>query len=247
MTERRALAVAILAAGKGKRMGNPDRAKVLTPLFDKPLLGYVLEQAATLSPDAVVVIVGHQREAVQAYVAEAAPAATCVVQAEQLGTGHAVQQTKPVLGDLHGDVIILSGDVPLLSGETLRRLVEHHRAADATATVLSTHVPDPTGYGRIVRDANGALERIVEQKDASEHERMITEINSGVYVIDADALFSSLDRVRNDNAQGEFYLTDVIGILRSEGRTVEAFPAERWEEVHGINTVDDLERAASLL
>lgn len=247
MTDRRALAVAILAAGKGKRMGNPDRAKVLTPLFDKPLLGYVLEQAETLSPDTIVVIVGHQREAVQQYVASVAPAATCVVQAEQLGTGHAIQQTRPVLGSMHGDVIILSGDVPLLSGDTLQRLVDHHRATHAVATVLTTHVPDPTGYGRIVRDTTGRLERIVEQKDASDDERAISEINSGVYVIDATALFSSLDSVRNDNAQGEYYLTDVIGILRANGQPVEAFPTERWEEVHGINTVDDLERAATLL
>ncbi len=247
MQQHRELAVAILAAGQGKRMGNPNMAKVLASLNGRPLLGYVLEQSAQLSPEAVVVIIGHQREAVAAFVAEAMPVATCVVQDQQLGTGHAVQQTAPILAQRHADVIILSGDVPLLTGNTLQELLHRHRSGNAVATVLTARVPDPTGYGRIVRDADGTLLRIVEHKDATEEERMITEINSGIYVVCAEALYSSLDRVSNANAQGEYYLTDIIGILQANGEVVDAWCATSWEELHGINTVADLEHASELL
>ena len=247
MQQHRELAVAILAAGQGKRMGNPNLAKVLASLDGKPLLGYVLEQSAQLVPDAVVVIVGHQREAVATFVAEAMPAATCVVQDQQLGTGHAVQQTAPILAQRHADVIILSGDVPLLTGNTLQELLHRHRSGNAVATVLTARVPDPTGYGRIVRDASGTLLRIVEHKDATEEERMIAEINSGIYVVRSEALYASLDRVSNANAQGEYYLTDIIGILQADGELVDAWCAPSWEELHGINTVADLEHASVLL
>lgn len=247
MQHHRELAVAILAAGQGKRMGNPNLAKVLAPLNGTPLLGYVLQQSSDLQPDAVVVIVGHQREAVAAYVAETMPTAACVVQDQQLGTGHAVQQTAPLLASRHADVIILSGDVPLLTTATLQALVDRHRSGNAVATVLTARVPDPTGYGRIVRDADGNLLRIVEHKDASDEERAITEINSGIYVVRSESLYPSLSRVSNTNAQGEFYLTDIIGILQSDGLVVDAWCAPSWEELHGINTVADLEHARTLL
>lgn len=247
MQQHRELAVAILAAGQGKRMGNPNLAKVLAPLDGKPLLGYVLDQSAALSPDALVVIVGHQREAVAAFVAESMPSASCVVQDRQLGTGHAVQQTAEVLSERHADVIILSGDVPLLRASTLQTLLRRHRESDAVATVLTAHVPDPTGYGRIVRDSSGKLIRIVEHKDATDEERAITEINSGIYVVRSEALFPALDRVSNANAQGEFYLTDIVGILTADGLAVDAWCAPSWEELHGINTSADLEHAAELL
>ncbi len=247
MQPHRELAVAILAAGQGKRMGNPNLAKVLAPLDGKPLLGYVLDQSAALAPDTVVVIVGHQREAVAAFVAEAMPSASCVVQDQQLGTGHAVQQTAAVLSERRADVIILSGDVPLLRTSTLETLLDRHRESNAVATVLTAHVPDPTGYGRIVRDSGGKLSRIVEHKDATDEERAITEINSGIYVVRSETLYPALDRVSNANAQGEFYLTDIIGILTSDGLIVDAWCAPSWEELHGINTISDLEHAAELL
>lgn len=246
MTGHRELAVAILAAGQGKRMGNPDLAKVLTPLFGKPLLGYVLEQASELNPSYVVVIIGHQRDAVRRFVTEFAPNATCVVQDQQLGTGHAVQQTAPVLSGIDADVIILSGDVPLLTSATLQELVTRHRHTSAVATVLTATVPDPTGYGRIIRGNNGELTAIVEHKDATPEQRAISEINSGIYIVHSTELFSALSRVKNSNAQGEYYLTDIISILQSENHVVEAWCAPSWEEIHGINTISDLERAAEI-
>ncbi|MCX6139305.1 MAG: NTP transferase domain-containing protein [Candidatus Kapabacteria bacterium] len=247
MTGHRELAVAILAAGQGKRMGNPDLAKVLAPLCAKPLLGYVLEQANELNPSHVVVIIGHQRDAVRDYVTSVAPSATCVVQDQQLGTGHAVQQTEPVLANLDVDVIILSGDVPLLTASTLKELVTRHRRMRAVATVLTAKVPDPTGYGRIIRNADGNLTAIVEHKDATPSQLAIDEINSGVYIVHSTELFRALSRVKNSNAQGEYYLTDIINILQRNNFVVEAWCAPSWEELHGINTVADLERAGMIM
>ena len=247
MSEHRDLAVAVLAAGKGKRMGNPDLAKVLTPLHEKPLLGYVLETARTLGAKRIAVIVGHQRETVAEYVVSVMPEARCVIQAEQLGTGHAVQQTDEVLAEHDDDVLILSGDVPLLSVETLQRLRDAHRASDATLTVLTTDVPDATGYGRIIRSDDGGLARIVEHKDASDEELAVNEINSGVYLVRTRDLFDSLALVQNANAQGEYYLTDIADILNRQGKTVRVFKTDDWHEVHGINRPEDLEQAASIL
>jgi UDP-N-acetylglucosamine diphosphorylase/glucosamine-1-phosphate N-acetyltransferase len=246
MTSPRALAVVILAAGKGKRMGNPDLAKVLAPLHGRPLLGYVLDQARALRPDAIVPIIGHQRDAVRAYVEGECPEARCVEQLEQLGTGHAVLQTRPLLWDAQADVIILSGDVPLLTSDTLHLLVRTHREHEASCTVLTTTVDDPTGYGRIVRADDGALLRIVEQKDATPEEQANHEINSGVYVVRSEDLYPALDLVQNANAQGEYYVTDIINILQRRGATVIAHHTDDAIEVQGINTVADLERASEL-
>lgn len=243
----RPLAVVILAAGKGKRMGDPERAKVLTPLFDKPLLGYVLDQASPLHPERVVVIIGHQRDAVRTFVSQYSPTSTCAEQLEQLGTGHAVLQTRQALEGFDGDVLILSGDVPLVRTSTLQHLVAQQRASGATATVLSARVPDATGYGRILRDGQGALESIIEHKDASDEQRAIDEINSGIYVVDAHALFEALSHVGNSNVQQEYYLTDIIGIFGAQGKTINAWCGPSWEELHGINTPADLQRAADIM
>lgn len=247
MSADRPLAVAILAAGKGKRMGNPDQAKVLAQLNGKPLLDYVLTTASALDPQHVVVIVGHQRDAVIDFVRSALPTAHCAVQDLQLGTGHAVQQTAPFLASLDADVLILSGDVPLLSEDTLHAMLEDHRRHAAVLTVLTTIVPDPTGYGRIIRSEGGSLERIVEHKDASPAELEIAEINSGVYLVRSADLFAALSQVQNTNAQGEFYLTDIADILVRQGATVRVFTAPDWHEVHGINTPADLTQAARIL
>lgn len=241
------LAVAILAAGQGKRMGNPNLAKVLNPLHGRPLLGYVLEQAATLDPSYVVVIVGHQRDAVQEFVATDMPSAVCVVQDQQLGTGHAVLQTSGVLANADCDVLILSGDVPLLTRQTLASFADNHQNSASVVSVLTATVPDPTGYGRIIRDNAGNLQRIVEHKDATEQERSVCEINSGIYIVHSSALFAALEGLSNNNAQGEYYLTDIIAILQERGNAVSAWLAPSWEELHGINTIADLEHAAQIL
>lgn len=247
MTHHSSLAVVILAAGQGKRMGNPERAKVLTPLRGQPLIQYVLTTASALHATPVVVIVGHQREAVTSFVQSVLPEAHCVVQTEQLGTGHAVAQTQSALGNYTGSVLILSGDVPLLTHETLTAMIDEHRSHRAALTVLSTRVPDPTGYGRIVRRSDDLLERIVEHKDATPEERTIHEINSGVYLVEGPVLFDALARVGRSNAQGEYYLTDIAGILRNDGRDVRVFSTPRWHEVHGINTPADLAEAEQFL
>lgn len=239
-------AVTILAAGKGKRMGNPDLAKVLVPLAEQPLINHVLDRAVELGAERIVVIIGHRAEDVQNVVREHVHDARTVLQAEQLGTGHAVLMTEHELSDRERDILILSGDVPLITTDTLLSLLHHHRNTAAVATILTTVVDNPTGYGRIVRSADGAIARIVEEKDATEDERTIREINSGVYVVRSSALFSALHRVRNDNAQGEFYLTDIVDILLKDGAVVATYVCDDPAEVHGINTPDDL-RAAELL
>ncbi len=243
----RPIAVCILAAGKGKRMGDPERAKVLTPLHQRPLLEYVLDTAAALNPAITVAVIGHQRQAVSEFLSAKAPYVHIAVQEEQLGTGHAVQQARTVLEGADYDVIILSGDVPLLSTRTLQALVEHHRSTDAAVTILTTHVADPTGYGRIVRDGEGAVARIVEHKDATHEERSITEINSGIYLVQQAELFRALDQVRNANAQNEYYLTDIAGIIKAEGKHVEAMITDDPNEVHGINTPTDLQKASTII
>lgn len=246
MSTNSSLAVVILAAGQGKRMGNPNLAKVLTPLDGQPLLGYVLKSTKTLSPEAVVVIVGHQRDTVSEYIVGTLPSARCVTQEQQLGTGHAVQQTAPYLKDFVGDVLILSGDVPLLSESTLKALVKSHRSTGAVLTVLTTDLPDPTGYGRVVVGENEALKKIVEHKDANEEELLITEINSGIYLVRCADLFDSLERVENANAQDEYYLTDIAGILSEQGKKVCVFRTADWREVQGINTPADLAQASGI-
>jgi UDP-N-acetylglucosamine diphosphorylase/glucosamine-1-phosphate N-acetyltransferase len=247
MTERTPLSVVVLAAGKGKRMGNPDLAKVLTPLDGTPLLAYVLRQAKELMPDSTIVIVGHQAAAVESFVAHTQPAAQTVFQAEQLGTGHAVMQTRLAAQEVGGDVLILSGDVPLVRAATLAMLLQHHRESSSDCTVLTTSLPDPTGYGRVIARADGTIDRIVEQKDATADEAAVNVINAGIYVVNTALLFAALERVRNDNAQAEYYLTDIVQILRADGRTVRHFHITDHTEVLGINTSAELAIAEQIL
>ncbi|WP_193509019.1 bifunctional UDP-N-acetylglucosamine diphosphorylase/glucosamine-1-phosphate N-acetyltransferase GlmU [Cryobacterium sp. BB736] len=229
------LAVVVLAAGQGTRMKS-STPKVLHPLAGIPLLGHVLATARALEPSHIITVVRHGRD----QVAEAATALLpeCVIcdQDDIPGTGRAVEVALNALpGEFDGDVVVVSGDVPLLDADTLREFIAAHRSARAAATVLSALLDDATGYGRVVRAADGSLDRIVEQKDAAEDELAITEINSGSYVFSARALREQLPRIGTDNAQGEKYLTDVVGLLRASGSTVEATPvAESWM-VSGVN------------
>ncbi len=239
------LAVVIMAAGKGTRMKS-DLPKVLHQANGRPVVDYVIEKALSLQPDAVVLVVGHQADLVRE--ATARHPVSYALQQPQLGTGHAVMQTAPLLGEFDGEVIILSGDAPLFTTRTLRALIDSHRSSRAVATVLTAGMDDPTGYGRVIRnDGSEEVLRIVEQKDASEEEKQVNEINSGVYVFDARELFAALKEITNTNAQQEYYLTDVFGICFGKGLKVCAFKVDDPDEIRGINTPEQLHEAALLL
>ena len=246
MTDPR-LAIVVLAAGQGTRMKS-SRPKVLHELAGVPLLGHVLATARELSAAHVVTVVRHERDRVAAAVEEFLPGSVIVDQDDIPGTGRAVEVAVSALpGDFDGDVVVVSGDVPLLDADTISSLVEAHRRATSAATLLSAIVDDATGYGRIVRDADGTLSRIVEHGDASDEERAITEVNSGTYVFTVAALRTNLPALATANAQGERYLTDVIGMLRAAGQPVDAVPARDAWIVEGINDRVQLARAAARL
>ncbi|MEO3767806.1 bifunctional UDP-N-acetylglucosamine diphosphorylase/glucosamine-1-phosphate N-acetyltransferase GlmU [Streptomyces sp. B8F3] len=251
MTANRPAAVVVLAAGEGTRMKSAT-PKVLHRICGRSLVGHVVAAAGELDPEHLVVVVGHGREAVAAHLGEVAPQARAVVQREQNGTGHAVRIALEELAGggvaLDGTVVVVCGDTPLLAGETLGRLAAVHDADGNAVTVLTAEVPDATGYGRIVREgAAGAVTGIVEHKDASAAQREIREINSGVFAFDAKLLASALTQVRRDNSQGEEYLTDVLGILRSAGHRVGASLAADHREILGINNRVQLAEARRLL
>jgi len=227
------LEVIVLAAGQGKRMRS-DLPKVLHPVGGRPLLAHVLDAAHALQPKKTLVVHGHGAEKVRAAFADAP--VEWVLQAEQLGTGHAVQQAmKHARGN--GDVLILYGDVPLVRPESLKKLVE---AARDGVAVMSTEVEDPTGYGRIVRAANGSVERIVEEKDATSAERKIREINAGFMALDGKRLGGWLGKIGNKNAQKEYYLTDIVTLAVKEGVHVAAVKVEDATEVAGVNSKSEL-------
>ncbi|GAA1427486.1 bifunctional UDP-N-acetylglucosamine diphosphorylase/glucosamine-1-phosphate N-acetyltransferase GlmU [Microlunatus lacustris] len=228
-------AVVVLAAGEGKRMRSA-RSKLLHEVAGHSLLSYAVTAATTLQPQHVVVVVGHLREQVEAHLAEIAPHVTTVVQGDEAyGTGYAVQCALAALPELHGDVVVTYGDVPLLDGDTLAGLLADHRAQGAAVTVLTAQVADPTGYGRVVRDGSGHVEAVVEQRDADEDQRTISEINSGIYVFEAATLAQGLAELRPDNAQGELYLTDVLASARRAGGLVSAHLTEDAWLTEGVN------------
>jgi bifunctional UDP-N-acetylglucosamine pyrophosphorylase/glucosamine-1-phosphate N-acetyltransferase len=246
MTDSR-LAIVVLAAGQGTRMKS-SRPKVLHELAGMPLLGHVLTTARQLAAAHVVTVVRHERDLVAAAVEEFLPEALVVDQDEIPGTGRAVEVAVAALpDDFDGDVVVVSGDVPLLDAATLSGLLEAHRRATAAATLLSAIVDDATGYGRVVRDIDGSLARIVEHGDASDEERAISEVNSGTYVFTVASLRAQLPELASTNAQGERYLTDVVGMLRAAGAPVEAVPAPEAWVVEGINDRVQLARAAARL
>lgn len=248
MTVSPPLAVVVLAAGKGTRMNNPGKAKVMFTLSGVPMIDYVIRQALALQAKPIVAVVGYEKDSVINYLSTAFPQRVVFAeQNQQLGTGHAVVQAQPALCAFEGNVLILSGDVPLLRADTLRAFAASHQQHQAVLSVLAVEAPDPTGYGRIVCDSNGQFERIVEHKDATEEERAIRDINSGIYIVQAQQLFSALARVQNTNVQGEYYLTDIVGILRSDGHTVHAWRSTAFGEVQGINTVEQLTAAEEYL
>ncbi|CAB4916611.1 MAG: bifunctional UDP-N-acetylglucosamine diphosphorylase/glucosamine-1-phosphate N-acetyltransferase GlmU [Actinobacteria bacterium] len=251
MPVNRPSVVVILAAGEGKRMRSAT-PKVLHSVAGRSLVGHVIEAASTLEPLYLVVVVGHGRELVIEHVNEIAPWAITVVQEEQRGTGHAVRVALDELAvrgiDLDsGPVVILTGDTPLLTGSTLVTLMGDHASAAASATVLTAELDDPTGYGRVIRDASGAVNRIVEHKDASLNELDVTEVNSGMYAFAADGLRLMLSRVTTENAQAEEYLTDVIGLLRADDQSVAASKCADDAEILGVNDRHQLAQAAAIM
>lgn len=222
--------------------------KVLHEICGRSLVGHVLASARELDPENLVVVVGHAREKVTAHLNAIDPGVRTAVQEQQNGTGHAVRRALEELGGgVDGTVVVVCGDTPLLTGETLTRLAATHAADGNAVTVLTAEVPDATGYGRIVRDDSGAVTAIVEHKDASETQREIREINSGVFAFDGALLADALKQVRTDNSQGEEYLTDVLGILREAGHRVGASVAADHREIAGINNRVQLSQARRIL
>ena len=247
MTET-TLDVLILAAGLGTRMKSRT-AKVLHKLGGRPIIAHVCHTAGLLEPRRTYVIVGHQAEDVRAAVTKELGngQAGFVDQTEQRGTGDAVMAARSALASANSTVLILSGDVPLVRAETLRALIEKHLDDKASGTLLSVRLENPAGYGRVVRDDAGEFLRIVEQKDATEDERQIREINAGIYCFDGAKLFQTLERVRPTNSQGEYYLTDVPGMLRDDGEQVTTYQHQDAREVLGVNTRAELAEFENLL
>lgn len=246
MTLSRPAALIVLAAGEGTRMKS-STPKVLHRFLGRSLLGHVLSAAEPLGAANTVVVVGHGRDAVTAHLADVAPSASAAVQAEQNGTGHAVRIAIDELPDLSGTVVVVCGDTPLLTPYTLHRVVAEHDGRAASATVLTAHLADPTGYGRIVRADDGGVLGIVEHRDADGATLALDEINSGIYVFDAASLRSALDRLSTDNSQGEEYLTDVVSILVKDGATVQGVAVTDPDEVMGVNDRVQLAEARSVM
>ncbi|MGW5349976.1 bifunctional UDP-N-acetylglucosamine diphosphorylase/glucosamine-1-phosphate N-acetyltransferase GlmU [Streptomyces sp. NPDC004031] len=251
MSPTRPAAVVVLAAGEGTRMKSAT-PKVLHPICGRSLLGHVVAAARELDPEQLLVVVGHGREQVTEHLAAADPDALTAVQAEQNGTGHAVRTGLEELARRgatpEGTLVVTYGDTPLLTASTLATLVSAHQADGNAVTVLTAHVPDPTGYGRIVRDVtDGQVAAIVEQKDASPDQQAITEINSGVYAYDAALLAEALTKITTDNSQAEEYLTDTLAILRGAGHRVGAWTAADHREIAGVNNRVQLAEARRVL
>ncbi len=221
----------ILAAGQGKRMKS-KLYKVLHPVCGKPMVGHVLDTVGQAGVTRNIVVVGHGAEAVKSYLGSAAD---YVLQEQQLGTGHAVKMAKDMLGKEEGTTIVICGDTPLVTKETLEGLMELHESRGAAATVLTAHMDNPAGYGRVIRSSEGSVTKIVEQKDCNPEEDAVQEINTGTYCFDNAKLFAALDKVTNKNAQQEYYLTDVIGIFREAGETIEAYMTYDAAESIGVN------------
>jgi bifunctional UDP-N-acetylglucosamine pyrophosphorylase/glucosamine-1-phosphate N-acetyltransferase len=236
-----------MAAGLGTRMKS-NRAKVLHELGGAPLIAHVVRAAQALEPRSIIIIVGHQAEEVErATLAEVGELASFVVQEKQRGTGDAVESARSLLENSDSLVLVLSGDVPMIRVETLQKLIESHNDTGAACSILSVRLENPTGYGRIVRDARGAFRKIVEQRDATEEERQVREINSGIYCFEAKELYRALRKVEPKNDQGEYYLTDVAEIILGSGGRVSVYVINDPREVSGINTRAELAEFENLI
>jgi len=232
----------ILAAGEGTRMKS-ETPKVAHAVLGVPMVRLVVEAARAAGCERVVAVTGHKADLVEQII----PDVACARQDQQLGTGHAVMCAREALGDVDGSLVVLSGDTPLMTSETIAGLVAMRESSGSAVTVLTTHLPDPSGYGRIVRDRDGEVERIVEEKDCTPEERRIDEVNTGTYCFDAGVLFAHLDRLTTSNAQGEYYLTDMIAVFKDEGLTVSAMATDDPLETLGVNSRVQLAEATKVL
>ncbi|WP_269140286.1 bifunctional UDP-N-acetylglucosamine diphosphorylase/glucosamine-1-phosphate N-acetyltransferase GlmU [Pectinatus sottacetonis] len=232
----------ILAAGKGTRMKS-NIPKVLHHIGGKPMLQHVIDAAIGAGAVKNIVVVGFGRDEVKAAVGNTA---RVVVQEEQLGTGHAVLQAKPLINE-NDTVMVLCGDTPLLTAKMLKKFYDAHKKEKAQASVLTAVMPDPKGYGRVIRDFNGYVKKIVEHKDATTAERAVTEVNTGIYCFEAKTLFAALKKVGNNNAQGEYYLPDVLEIIRDQGKKISAAAVKSYEATLGINSRQQLAEAERIL
>jgi len=246
------LATIILAAGKGTRM-NSDLPKVLHRINGKPMINYVIQSAQDLGSHRIIVVVGHQHELVKTIVRNdfshnRDKMIEFVTQKSQLGTAHAVLQTAWTLKEFEGNVLVLSGDVPLIRSETLKEMLKIHHQTNAICTVMTSITDNPTGYGRIIRSFDGMLDKIVEEKDIQTDDiRNINEINCGIYLFRAENLFTTLPKVDNDNKQQEYYLPDVIKIMIQENMNISVFQVDDMSETHGINTPEQLKEIEKLM
>ena len=237
----------ILAAGKGTRMKS-DTPKVLHTIFDKTLVGYVIDAVNNTGlADENFVIVGHQAERVEEYINKNYDNAKCVLQSPQLGTGHAVSMALPYLKDFDGEVIILCGDTPLITSETIKEFVEYHRDNKSDLTVMSAIFENPTNYGRIIRNQDDSLNSIVEEKDATPEQKAVKEINAGIYCINWAKIKSAFNELTSNNAQGEYYLTDIIKWGNEKNLSVNAYTLKNNEEIFGINSKTHLAEATKML
>ncbi len=234
----------ILAAGKGTRMKS-KLCKVLHTVAGRSLINYVLDSVQALGADKVVLVVGHQSQEVIAAIE--LPGVEYAVQEPQLGTGHAVMAARDLLHGCTGNILILCGDIPLIRSETLSRFAECHAANNSGITVMTTIMDDPLGYGRIIRDSYGLIRAIIEEKDATSDQRLVCEINSGIYLVRAELLFALLDRIGSDNAQHEYYLTDIVREAVCDGIPVHGFLVEDSREVIGINTRYELAKVSHII
>lgn len=233
----------ILAAGQGTRMKS-KLYKVLHPVCEKPMIAHIIDEVKQLNATYIVTIIGHGAEKVKETIGSSVSYA---LQAEQLGTAHAVMQAREQLADKDGVTLVVCGDTPLITNETMEQLIRHHEEADAKATILTAETPQPTGYGRIVRGEDGNVRRIVEEKDATDIEKEIQEINTGTYCFDNKSLFDALTKVKNDNSQGEYYLPDVIEILQKDSQVIAAFKTTHFDETIGVNDRVALSQAEAVM
>lgn len=241
------LAVVILAAGLGKRMKSPDKPKVMFEICGKPMIQYVVELAMKVNPEKIIPIVGHHREQVISLIDNLFPDEEIqyAVQHEQNGTGHAVMQTEELLKNFDGEVLILSGDVPMLKLETVQKLIAEHFENKNDATLLTTVFKNGAGYGRIVRDGNGNFSEIVEDKDATDEQKKINEINPAIYIVNSKVLFNALKQITPENNQKEYYLTDIFHFIKKD--KIGSVVTNDELEVTGVNSIEQLKEMEEVI